>query len=66
MQEKGMKDSYEEVLKQVRERDEQDMNRPVEPLRQAEDAILLDTTEMSFDQVVDRITVLAEEIRNGN
>ena len=63
MKEKGEKDTYEEVLAQVRARDEQDMNRPVEPLRQAEDAVLLDTTDLSFDQVVDRITALAEEAR---
>ena len=63
MKEKGEKDTYEEVLAQVRARDEQEMNRPVEPLRQAEDAVLLDTTDLSFDQVVDRITALAEEAR---
>ena len=63
MKEKGEEDTYEEVLAQVRARDEQDMNRPVEPLRQAEDAVLLDTTDLSFDQVVDRITALAEEAR---
>ncbi len=61
MQEKGMPDSYEEVLRQVRERDEQDMNRPVEPRRQAQDAVLIDTTEMSFGQVVETIVKMAEE-----
>ena len=66
MREKGLPDTFEEVLRQVKERDEQDMNRPVEPLRQAEDAVLLDTTDMTFEQVVDRITVMAEEIRNGH
>ena len=64
MQAKGQTESFEEVLAQVRARDEQDMNRPVEPLRQAEDAVLLDTTDMTFDQVVDRITEMAEAIRN--
>ncbi|MBO5995328.1 MAG: precorrin-6y C5,15-methyltransferase (decarboxylating) subunit CbiE, partial [Firmicutes bacterium] len=52
---KGMPDTYEQVLRQVIERDEQDMNRPVEPLRQAEDATLLDTTDLSFDQVVELV-----------
>ena len=61
MQEKGMPGSFEEVLQQVIERDEQDMNRPVEPLRQAEDAVLLDSTELSFDQVVEIILKLVEE-----
>jgi cytidylate kinase len=55
MRERGDTDSYEEVLSQVRERDEQDMNRPVEPLRQAEDAVLLDSTNLTFEQVIDRI-----------
>ena len=61
MREKGMPDSYEDVLQQVRERDKQDMNRTVEPLRQAEDAALLDTTEMSFEQVVETILRMVEE-----
>ena len=59
MQEQGEKATLEEVLAQVRARDDQDMNRPVEPLRQAEDAVLLDSTDLSFDQVVDRIVELA-------
>ena len=37
------------------------MNRAVSPLKQAEDAILVDTSEMSIDQVVDRILELAHE-----
>ena len=65
MQEKGMPDTYEQVLRQVIERDEQDMNRPVEPLRQAEDATLLDTTDLSFEQVVDAILALVEEKTHG-
>ncbi len=63
--EKGSSESYEEVLRAVIERDRQDMNRPVEPLRQAEDAILLETTEMRFDEVVDAILRMAEEAKNG-
>ena len=66
MKEKNSPETLEEVLRQVRERDEQDMNRPVEPLRQAEDAVLLDSTELTFDQVVDRIVGMAEAIRNGH
>jgi len=66
MRERGDTDSYEEVLSQVRERDEQDMNRPVEPLRQAEDAVLLDSTNLTFEQVIDRIAEMAEDVRHGN
>ena len=64
-QQKGISESYEEVLQAVIERDRQDMNRPVEPLRQAEDATLLDTTEMSFDEVVEAILKMAEDAKNG-
>ena len=66
MRDKGMTESFEEVLAQVKARDEQDMNRPVEPLRQAEDAVLLDTTHLTFEQVVDRIVAMAEEKRHGD
>ena len=65
MQEKGQEEPFEKVLEQVIARDRQDMNRPVEPLRQAEDATLLDTTEMSFGQVVDAICAMAEAVKHG-
>ena len=63
---KGSTESYEEVLQAVIERDRQDMNRSVEPLRQAEDATLLDTTEMSFDEVVEAILKMAEDAKPGS
>ena len=66
MQERGERDTFEDVLNQVKLRDEQDMNRPVEPLRQAEDAVLIDSTLMSFDQVVDQILSLAEAKRDDS
>lgn len=47
---KGVETSFEEVLQDIRLRDEQDMNREVAPLRQAEDAVLVDTTDIDFDQ----------------
>ena len=53
------------MLKEVKARDEQDMNRPVEPLRQAEDAVLVDSTSLSFDEVVDAIIAIVEEKRRG-
>ena len=65
MREKGMPDSYEQVLEELKKRDDQDMNRPVEPLRQAEDAVLVDSTDLSFDQVVDAIVAIVEEKRHG-
>ena len=50
LQAKGVEQPYEEVLRDIILRDEQDMNREVAPLRQAEDAVLVDTTEIDFDQ----------------
>ena len=52
LQKKGSQETFEQVLEEVIKRDEQDMNRPVEPLRQAEDAALVDSTNLSFDEVV--------------
>ena len=65
LEKKGAGESFEQVLKEVVARDEQDMNRPVEPLRQAEDAVLVDSTNMSFDEVVDAIIAIVEEKRHG-
>jgi cytidylate kinase len=65
LKEKGMPEPYEEVLQDVRDRDNQDMNRKVEPLRQAEDAVLVDSSELTFDQVVDTILGIVEEKRRG-
>ncbi len=65
LQEKGMPDTFEEVLKAVKDRDYQDMNRPVEPLRQAEDAVLVDSTRLTFDEVVEKILSIVEEKQHG-
>ena len=65
LQKKGSGESFEQVLREVIQRDEQDMNRPVEPLRQAEDAVLVDSTNMTFDETVETILKIVEEKRNG-
>ena len=49
-QAKGMPNTYEEVLADVKQRDYQDTHRAAAPLRQAEDAVLLDTSELNFEQ----------------
>ncbi len=49
-QAKGRPESYEEVLADVEKRDEQDSARAAAPLRKADDAVLLDTTELDFAQ----------------
>ena len=52
---KGQKVSYEQTLKDIRQRDDQDMNRPIAPLKQAKDAVLLDTSAMNIQQVIDEM-----------
>ena len=49
-QAKGMPNTYEEVLVDVKQRDYQDTHRAAAPLKQAEDAVLLDTSELNFEQ----------------
>ncbi len=51
------------MLEEIRERDERDSQRAVAPLKPADDAILLDSTEMSIEEVVD--SILAEVSRRG-
>ncbi|MBR0513386.1 MAG: (d)CMP kinase [Clostridia bacterium] len=65
MKEKGQPDSYEQVLEDLKKRDDQDMNRPVEPLRQAPDAVLVDSTGLDFNGTVEAILKIVEEKRNG-
>lgn len=50
LQEKGQVAEYETVLADIRQRDDQDTHRAVAPLKQAEDAILVDTSDIDFDQ----------------
>ena len=47
---KGEKHDYQKVLADVRARDYQDTHRAAAPLRQAEDAVLVDTSDLNFDQ----------------
>ena len=61
LKEKGMEEPFEKVLEDLKKRDEQDMNRPVEPLRQAPDAVLVDSTNLTFDETVDKIVRIVKE-----
>lgn len=58
---KGQDCSLEEIEKDIIKRDHQDMNREHSPLKQAEDAVLLDSSEMSAREVIERILILFEE-----
>lgn len=59
--EKGQKADLEEIKAQIKERDDRDMNRPISPLKQAEDAVLVDTSDMTIDEVVAAIMRIIEE-----
>ena len=61
--ERGMEADYDAILAEVNQRDYQDTHREIAPLRQAGDAVLLDSTHMSFQEVVDRLLQLVEEKR---
>ena len=61
LQGKGVETSFEDVLKDIELRDWQDSHRAEAPLRQAEDAVLLDTTEIDFDQSFERLRMIIEE-----
>lgn len=50
LQEKGVNTDYDTVLEDIRRRDYQDSHRETAPLRQAEDAVLVDTSEMDLEQ----------------
>ena len=61
-QQKGVEVSYEEVLADVRQRDYQDTHRAAAPLRQADDAQLLDTSEMNFEQSLEAMKKMIVEL----
>ncbi len=54
------------IEKDIIERDERDMTRKESPLRQAEDAILVDTSDMSIEEVVETIIKICEDKKRGN
>ena len=50
LKEKGIDISFEDLVKEMKYRDEQDSNREISPLKQAEDAVLVDTTNLNFEE----------------
>ena len=55
LQEKGTVCNLNEIQKDIEERDQRDMNREISPLRQADDAVLVDSSNLTIEQVVNRI-----------
>jgi cytidylate kinase len=57
---------YEQVLREIRERDGRDATRSDSPLRQAEDAVYLDSSDMTADQVIEAVLhIVREKTSNG-
>ena len=61
LQAKGSKDTYAKVLKEVNDRDHADMTRAVAPLKQTRSHILVDTSDMDVDQVIETMKAIVLE-----
>ena len=61
LQAKGSRDTFEKVLKEVNDRDHADMNRPVAPLKQTKSHILVDTSDMTIEQVIAHMGAIVRE-----
>ena len=61
LQEKNDPATFDEVLEDMKQRDYNDTHRPVAPLRQAEDAVLVDTTELDYNGSVAAILAVIKE-----
>ena len=59
LQEKGESCDLTQIEKDIIARDEQDMNREIAPLKQAEDAVLVDSSYMTIEEVIDKIKEIA-------
>ncbi|MDD7402848.1 MAG: (d)CMP kinase [Butyribacter sp.] len=59
--ERGIACNIEQIEKDIIARDEQDMNREISPLIQAEDAVLVDASDMTIEEVVDKVISLYRE-----
>lgn len=60
LQEKGMACDLEKIAHDIEERDARDMSREIAPLKQAEDAVLVDSSDMTIDEVVNAIKSLCK------
>ena len=63
--EKGIESNYEEILENIKFRDHNDKTSDVAPLKQAEDAIYVDSTHLTIEEVVDKISKIIEEKKDA-
>lgn len=61
--EKGIKADYDEIFQDIQKRDYQDSHRAASPLKKAEDAVEIDTSEMNIEEVVSEISILLDTIQ---
>jgi len=64
LRQRGTEIPYEQVLQELRERDERDQQRAIAPLRKAPDAVEIDTTHLSPEAVVEQIVALAQRCQH--
>lgn len=65
LQERGETCQLAEIERDIQERDHRDMTREIAPLRQAEDALLIDSSDMTIEEVVASIRRAYEEVKNA-
>jgi cytidylate kinase len=61
LQEKGFSVSFDHLLSEIEERDQRDRNRSVAPLVAAQDALVIDSTSLSIDEVVSMSIAFIDE-----
>ena len=61
LQQKGQQAEFEGILRDIMERDEQDRNRPIAPLKQADDAVLVDTTDLDLAGSLEALKTAVKE-----
>ena len=61
LEQKGLTADLKQIEEDINQRDYQDMHREISPLRQAEDAVLVDSSDMTIDEVVEAILSLCRE-----
>lgn len=66
LEERGQVRSYRDVLREITERDRRDATRDVSPLKAAADAVVVDTTDMMIEQMVDSLAAEVERSRKGS
>ena len=62
---RGIPCNIEEIADDITQRDYRDMNRAISPLKQADDAILVDSSDMTVDEVVEEILCICQKAKSN-